>query len=252
MIAKFVLTDIDVVILCGGKGKRLRSILSNKPKALADINGVPFAELLIDFLSFYGFRRFIFCIGYKGNQIKEYFKKKANIGKEIIFSTEKMPLGTAGAVKNARRLIKSNPFLVVNGDTICSLNYKKFIDLHLSRQAELSVVLNKSDPNKDCGTVTLDSLNRMVKFQEKKDSRGRCAFINAGIYLMDRAVLSKIPSGKNFSLEYELMPRLVNGKYYGFVTGGEFIDIGTPDNYQKAKKVLKKMASNPGDYKNAR
>lgn len=230
--------DIDVVILCGGMGTRLRTVITDRPKALAKINGIPFINFLTNYVASFGFKRFILCIGYKGNQIKQYYKRKNFPYLEIVFSEEKSLLGTGGAIKNAEGFIKSNPFLVMNGDTFCRLDLDRFIDFHFTKQALFSMASVRSRKGRDYGTVRLNDSGQIIGFDEKKEV-GKCySFINAGIYLMDHILLSNIPLGKNFSLEYELFPSIIRKRSYGFVSEAEFIDIGTPSHYRKAEKFL--------------
>lgn len=226
---------IDVVILCGGLGKRLRPILNDRPKAMAEINNRPFLDILIDYISSFGFRRLILCIGYLGNAIKQYYQNKKTHF-EIIFSEEKNSLGTAGAVKNAEPFIRSTPFLVMNGDSFCPLNVHKFLTFHIAKQSELSQVLVKMKKTSCNGMVKLDEASRIVEFAEKENKGD--SFSNAGVYLFNRSILALIPPDTVYSLEHDLFPSLTQGNFYGYVTEEDFIDIGTPNGYNTAKQRL--------------
>ncbi len=229
------LKDIDVIILCGGLGRRLQPVVSDRPKALAKINEKPFLDILIDNLMRYGFKNIILCVGYLKEQIKDHFNYNKNYN--IIFSEEDEPLGTGGALKNARPLISSNPFIVMNGDSISKLNFNKLYDYHINKNAFLSMVLTQSQSTKDYGNVVLDGSNRIVSFEEKIDSKRKC-LINAGVYMMQKEIFSFMPDGNIFSLEYELFPKLIKDKCYGFVNENELIDIGTPERYKKAIHII--------------
>jgi len=201
---------------------------------MARFQGRPFLDMQIHYLSKYGIKRVILCLGYKANVVKSHYKNKRG----IIFSQEFVPLGTAGAIKKAQRLIKSNPFLVLNGDSICSLDLVDFLNFHKNKSAWATVCLvrtNRSAERSDFGAVTLDSKKRIVKFLEKKDTRAN--FTNAGIYLFDKKVLSQIPVRKKYSLELDLFKK-PRKDFYGFIAEGPCIDIGTPARFEKAKKVL--------------
>ncbi len=228
--------EIDVVILCGGWGKRLRSVINTRPKSMAEIDGRPFLDILIDYVASYGFRRFILCIGYMGNVIKQHYQKGRG-SSIILFSEEGELLGTGGAIKNAESLIQSNPFLVMNGDSMCKLNLGSFIDFHLEKEALLSVVLVRSKTARDYGSVTLDDFQRITSYNEKI-ADGSNNLINAGIYLMQKAIFSHMPAQNRFSLEYDLFPRIIGNRCYGFLTESELIDIGTPERYEKAKSMI--------------
>jgi NDP-sugar pyrophosphorylase family protein len=229
--------SMDVILLCGGKGERLRPILADEPKPLAKINGRPFLDILIDYLKGLGFMRFILCTGYRGDLIKQHYKQKKE-SSEIMFSQETEPLGTAGAVKNAQRHIKSNPFLVMNGDSICKFDLNKFIDFHAAKKALITALLVKARKGQDYGVVNLDSVAQVLKFDEKRTAMPG-EFINAGIYLLSLDVLALIPAGKAFSFEYDLFPQMVNRSFFGATSEARLIDIGTPERYEQAKLILK-------------
>lgn len=229
-------TDVDVVILCGGKGTRLKEVVSDRPKPMAEINSHPFLDILIDYVSSFGFKRVILSVGYKADYIKDYYRNK-KFPCETLFSQENEPLGTAGGVKQAENLVQSNPFLVLNGDSFCPVDLSQFLDFHSKKGASVSMVVTEAEDVKDFGTISLDALQRIVRFEEKKE--GKKSFINAGIYLFQKEVFSLIPSHVRYSLEHDLFPTLVDQKFYGYVTQEKLIDIGTPERYEQAKLILR-------------
>ena len=225
---------IDVVILCGGRGKRLRSAVKDRPKPMAEVGGVPFLDIIINFLAAQGFKRFILCIGYRGEYIQRYYRaRKTNL--EFIFSKELYPLGTGGAIKNALNLIKNDVFLVLNGDSYCDLNYCELINFHLEKKCLITMVAFEVAESKDYGTVTIDDDNRIVSFHEKIANRDK-AYVNAGIYCMNKEVFLVMPDRKKFSLEYDFLPTIVNNQCLAYVTKHPFFDIGTPERYNTIKK----------------
>lgn len=230
------LEKTDVLILSGGLGIRLREVISDYPKPMADIGGCPFLDILINYVSGFGFRRFILCIGHIGEVIKSYYRNKVT-AQEILFSEENEPLGTGGAVKNAEKLIRSDSFLVMNGDSFCRVDFKGLFNFHTAKKALLSMVLVRSRSPEDFGSVTLDDSRRITDFNEKIAGGGE-NFISAGIYVMEKDVFSYMPGQNSFSLEYEMFPKIVNNQCYGFLTDGEFIDIGTPQRYEEAINLL--------------
>lgn len=227
--------EIDVVILCGGLGKRLRQIIKDRPKVMAEINGRPFMDILLDYMAGYGFKRFILCVGYMGDTIKQYYQTRA-ASMDVLFAEEKEPLGTGGAVKNAEPFIQSNPFLVMNGDSFCPLDIYGFINFHLVKKALLTIALSNLEHAQDCGVIELDESKRILAFNEKQ--RKHNTLVNAGVYLFDRKILSMIPAGRACSLEHDLFPKTTNKKFYGYITQESFIDIGTPERFEKAKENL--------------
>jgi len=232
------LSKTDVVILCGGRGERLRSVIKEQPKVLAEVRGKVFLDILIDNILQYGFKHIILSVGYLREQIKNHFSNDENCNYTITFSEEEKPLGTGGAIKNAKDIISSNPFIVMNGDSICKVDFKSFFDFHIKKEALLSIVLVRSKTTQDYGSVTLDDSGRITAFNEKIPG-GSGNIMNAGIYLMGKDIFSYMPERDNFSLEYDLFPKIVNDMCYGFLTDGEFLDIGTPERYEKAKRMIK-------------
>jgi len=132
--------NIDVLILCGGKGTRLQSVVSDRPKSMADVEDRPFLDILIEYITLFGFRRIILCVGYMKDMIKNHYMAKDNHA-QILYSEEDVPLGTGGAVKNARTLVHGDRFIVVNGDTFCSLDYRSMVAFHDEKNALVTVSL---------------------------------------------------------------------------------------------------------------
>lgn len=225
--------NTDVVILCGGKGERLQSVVSDRPKVLADINGKPFLEILIDNLKRFGFKRFILSVGYKKEAIIDYFKDK----EDIVFSEEETALGTGGGLKKAKGLVKSSPFMAMNGDCFCDLEFDKLLEFHKQKNALLSIALVKTLEPRDYGTVALGLEDEIKSFREKI-SGSQTSLVNAGIYMMNKEIFSLMPAEKAFSLEYDLFPKLENS--FGYVSNSKIYDIGTPVRYNKAKEVFKR------------
>lgn len=238
MVSNIKPKDIDTVILCGGRGQRLRSLVSGRPKPMCEFGGRPFLSMLMEYAAVFGFRRFILCAGYRGGMIKKYYETNP-LPWETLICLEKKALGTGGAVKNAQRFIRSNPFLVMNADSFAAIPLDKFLDFHLGKKALFSLALVKGSGNKNTGKVTLNQSRRILRFEEKKIVSARC-FNSAGIYLMDKSIFSLIKSPGKFSLEYDLFPCLVNKRCFGYARKAGLIDFGTPDEYQKAQRLFVK------------
>lgn len=256
------LSEIDVVILCGGLGKRLRSIISEQPKALVKIGEHTLLDILINNVSFYGAKNIILCIGHLKDHIKRHFDYYCSDchnghnhhygGYNIVFSEEDNCLGTGGALKNAKSLIRSNHFIVMNGDSICNINFREFFDFHVNKGGLLSMVVAKSSSASDYGSIVLNGSQEIISFNEKisdsKDSNKE-SLINAGIYIMRKDIFCSMPRQDIFSLEYNLFPRIIysnqivdiNNRCYGFLTDHEVIDIGTPERYKRATKIITEL-----------
>ena len=158
---------IDVVVLCGGEGKRLGELTRNQPKPMVKIKNRPFLDILIDHIALFGFRHFVLCVGYKAQIIRGYYENKKN-NLTYSISEEKDLLGTAGALKNANQLIKSKTCLVLNGDSFCRININKLMQFHFKKQALASIALVKAKDTQDHGLVTLNGRMEVTRFDEKK------------------------------------------------------------------------------------
>lgn len=229
---KRLLANIDVVILCGGKGSRLRSVVSDRPKPMAEINGHVFLDLLIEYLASFGFKRFILCAGYMGQMIEDYYKDDARVSVVI----EQDLLGTGGALKNIENKIETETVLVLNGDTYCQLDYADICAQHLKTDAALTIVLSVKHDIEDAGVVDLSEDNRLVRYREKVFcDKGH---ISAGIYIMKKEYLKNIPSAEVSSLEKDIFP--VNlGNAFAYVTDKEFYDIGTPERLIRMQQEIR-------------
>ncbi len=230
---------VDVVILCGGLGKRLRPVIKDRPKVMAKVNGRPFLDILIEYLSGQGFKRLILCIGYMGKAIKYYYRAKS-VPLEIVYSEEKKPLGTGGALRAAKSLIGSKTFLVLNGDSFCPVNFSKFFDFHLAKKALFSIALTRLKHGQNCGKVKLDNNQRIVNFKEKAAIKNK-EYSSVGIYLLEKRIFTLMGNKRKFSLEYDFFPTLIiSKKCFGYTTRKSLIDIGTPATYRKAQNYFQR------------
>jgi NDP-sugar pyrophosphorylase family protein len=228
----------DAVILCGGAGLRLRSVIGDAPKGMAEIAGRPFLELLLRQLCRYGFRRAILAVGYQRNAIREYFGDHA-LGMDLLYAEETSPLGTGGALRNAADRIASDSVLVMNGDSYTDVDLTHVLYRHQQSAADASVVVVPADGRSDCGFVLIDGEGKIRKFDEKQVPANG-SYVNAGVYLLSDQMLLDIAVAQPVSLERELFPRWLREgrKIEGFVYSGQCMDIGTPDRYSRAQGVL--------------
>jgi len=217
----------DVVILCGGLGTRLRSVVSDRPKPMAMVHDRPFLAFVVEQLVRSGFQRLIFCTGYKGEWITRYFQNAQ--GYVAIFSDEPEPLGTAGAIKHCRSFLRTSTFLVVNGDSFCAVDISGLLEAHHRADVLITMAVVRSDGRTDGGSVVLDEHGRIARFQEK----GVSGFhLNSGIYACSAGLLSHIPDRRPSSLEHDVFPSLPATGLYGFVTPEPLYDIGTPERLE--------------------
>jgi NDP-sugar pyrophosphorylase family protein len=224
--------DIDAVILAGGLGTRLRSVVADVPKPLAPVNGEPFLNQLLRSLEPAGrIRKVVLALGYMAEKAAAYYEQNAGFAFSLDFSVETTPLGTGGAIKQALARTTSPVVLALNGDSFIEFSLSGLIAAHTSGHADFTMVLKELDDPSRFGTVRLDNAGRVMSFAEKQDQSGR-GFINAGVYLFARDLFAACPGDRAVSLEKELLPGFI-GKHsvQAFITQGKFIDIGLPETY---------------------
>ena len=227
------LRNTKAVILVGGEGKRLKSVVKDVPKPMALIAGKPFLEHQLNFLKEQGLEKIILAVGHKGNIIKSYFGDGRRVELDITYSHEKRPLGTAGAVKEAEKYI-DDTFFVLNGDSIAKMGLSNFLSFHQNKQGIASIGLTNIEDSSHHGSVVLEG-NKIKSFDEKeKIGEG---LINCGVYLFEPRIFSLIEKGVNSSLEKEIFPKLIiRRELYGYNYEGYFMDIGRPETYSNFKK----------------
>lgn len=229
-------SDITAVVLAGGLGTRLRSVVTDRPKVMALVNGRPFLEYLLDQLLVCGIRRVVVCTGYKADIITSYFGHSYRT-LQLIYSHENEPLGTGGALRLAASSLRDNATLILNGDSYCRCDYNQFATFHNSKHALISIGIVTVPDVARYGAVELGPSEEITIFSEKGTHRGP-GLINAGIYLIQRNVIDSIPPNTCFSLEKELFPRYLEKSMYGYTSCRDFIDIGIPSDYDAAQRFF--------------
>lgn len=229
---------MEAIILAGGKGTRLQTVVADIPKPMAPIGDKPFLEYLIEYLARYGIGRIILSTGYKHDAITNYFGNKFR-GIEICYSYEKEPLGTGGGIKKALEQALNDHVLILNGDTFFNIDLKLLLETHLSEGAVLTLSLKHMVQFDRYGTI-LTNGKKVVGFSEKKYQAS--GYINGGVYLANRRLFDGLPLPEKFSFEIDFMERYVKQLCFGaFVSDGYFIDIGIPRDYFIAQKELVKF-----------
>ncbi|GIW23328.1 MAG: D-glycero-D-manno-heptose 1-phosphate guanosyltransferase [Candidatus Sericytochromatia bacterium] len=229
----------EAIILAGGLGTRLRKLVKDLPKPMADINGKPFLEYIFYYLRSYGVKKIILAIGYKSEIIKDYFDFKFK-DVSIFYSEEKELLGTGGAIKQAITLAQEKDVFILNGDTFFDINLERFYKFHKDKNSKISLALKRMENLDRYGVIEIDSDNKIVAFLEKKHRES--GLINGGIYLINRDFYLSLRLPAKFSFEKDLLEKYYSiYNFYGLPFDSYFIDIGVPEDYERAKKDFKKF-----------
>ena len=229
---------MQLLILCGGLGTRLKPLTEETPKPMLRFNDKPFLEHLINYYSSQGIKDFILSVGYLKESIINYFGDGKKFNVNITYSKETSPLGTAGALYKAKKLLKS-PFLVVNGDTFMEVDVKELIEQHKKKNALYTMCVKKTKRNQNTGCVVFDKKLKIKKFQSKEITDGN-SFVNTGIYLLDKKIF-KLMDKNPSSLEKDIFPKIKEGFYAHQIKKGYLIDIGTFKTYNRLKREFKKL-----------
>jgi D-glycero-alpha-D-manno-heptose 1-phosphate guanylyltransferase len=227
------------IVLAGGLGTRLRSLVSDVPKPMADVQGRPFLSYLLDYWISQGINHFILSVGYKHEVIIDYFGEFYH-GASIEYSIEEKRLGTGGGFILSYEKYKSNkPFILLNGDTFFPVNLHLLSHFSLDRKADWCFcVFQTNEQDRYLKLAIRNDASYEIDFEGSNNS----TFANGGVYLLDpkKLIFLEDLKGKHLSLEKEVLNHCIkNGhKIYGFISNAKFLDIGMPSDYQRASSVL--------------
>ena len=233
-------TPTHAIILAGGLGTRLRSVVSELPKCMAPVNGRPFISYLIRNLQLQGISNFIFSVGYKHVSITKYIETLASEENSFSykFCIEEEPLGTGGAIKLACTMTDLVSTIVCNGDTIFDVDLHQLAEFHEAHMAACTLSLKPMNDFDRYGVVELNKDMSVKSFCEKK--RYNEGLINGGMYMLDPVSFLKEPLTDKFSFEKDYLEKFYDKrKIFGMIQTGYFIDIGIPSDYAKAQIDLK-------------
>lgn len=225
------------IVLAGGFGTRLRSVVSEVPKPMAPIHGRPFLDYLLDALARQGLTEVVLAVGYKGELVEAGFGE-SRYGMRVRYSYEREPLGTGGAVAQALAGVNVDHVWIFNGDTYFQCDLGAVAKTHFAADAAATLALKHVDPADRYGLVDVDDAGRIIRFREKQtNARG---LINAGVYLLRQDSLNPAAYPKNFSLERDFFEQQVSDLcLQGSPQGGYFVDIGIPEDYARAQTYFK-------------
>lgn len=225
----------EVIVLVGGLGTRLRTLVSDVPKPLAPVAGRPFLAWMLDRLAAEGMRHVILATGFMANKVEQLVGRQW-AGMTVDYSCEEAPLGTGGAVRRATGLLEHSGVHIVNGDTY--LRYSPHALETATRRvgATMGVVLTHVPDVGRYGAVEFGA-GRVSAFREK--GRHGPGHINAGCYFMTADALAALPERENFSLELDVLaPLAMQGGIAAFELADQFIDIGVPEDYLRAQAMF--------------
>ena len=226
-------------VLAGGKGTRLRPLTNRSPKPMLEVDGKPILEHILLAARESGFKNVVISIGYLGEQIVDYFGDGSNLGLDIQYVNEKVPLGTAGPLGNLSKSHKSREIVVINGDVISNLSFSRLLDYHKKNSADATMVVRRHEIQNQFGVVELQG-NKIIGIAEKPKY---ISHINAGVYVLSPKVLSLI-SGNDYIDMTDLFEKLITNdqNVFAFPMHENWIDVGRLDDLNAAQK---KMTFNP-------
>jgi len=230
---------MEAIVLAGGLGTRLQSVISEIPKPMAPIADQPFLLYILKWLEKNGITRVVLSVGYKWEIIHKEFGEHFN-SIELVYSIEDLPLGTGGAIALAMTKINETQFFIINGDTFFDINLDSLLSFHMAGRYDFSIALKPMCNFSRYGSVELDENNRIIRFNEKSPRLN--GLINGGIYLTNYSINKYFPQIEKFSFENDFIEKMLKQlSIGGIVKENYFIDIGIPEDYKRAQLELPQL-----------
>jgi len=240
---KSINNTMEVIILAGGLGTRLRSVVSKVPKCMAPVAGKPFLWYLLKYLTCYNLNRVVLSVGYLREEIFKWIEKEKNkFPFEFDYAIEEEPLGTGGAIRLAMNKIRGQEVIILNGDTFFDVNLDELIAAHRKQPwAEITLALKPMKDFNRYGTVTTDMKGKIIRFNEKQPCK--VGIINGGVYVLNNNDSLFVGYPTKFSFETDLLQKRCgeDGFLYGVIQYGDFIDIGIPEDYLNVERFFEKF-----------
>ena len=231
---------MEAIILAGGRGTRLQSVIKDVPKPMADVGGRPFLAYIMDYLIGQNVNKALLSVGYKHEIISDYFGTQyKNLAIEYVI--EDAPLGTGGAIREAIKKANGSDIAVLNGDSFFNVDLGRMFSFHCAHDSILTLAVKPMHNFSRYGTVVVEG-DRVAGFEEK--SPKGFGYINGGVYVIKTAVLECLRNNNNvFSFEIDFLQKSINNiAISAFISDGYFIDIGIPEDYEKAQQELKSVS----------
>jgi D-glycero-alpha-D-manno-heptose 1-phosphate guanylyltransferase len=228
----------ECIILAGGLGTRLQSAVPDKPKCLADIAGKPFLYYLAQYLKPYHFQHIILAVGHKREMIMDYVENNPDVFPcHVSFSIEEEPLGTGGAIAQAMQFVQTEDVFVLNGDTFFDVDLDAMLAFQRNKMADCTLALKPMLHASRYGLVETDEHDLITTFHEKKENAS--GLINGGVYCLFKKAFQSIPFPTRFSFETAYLENhLHEREMAGFIQPNYFLDIGIPEDYEKAQTEI--------------
>jgi len=225
---------VRAVVLVGGEGTRLRPLTETIPKPLVPLVDRPSLDHVLDHLAAHGVHEAVLSSSYLEERFRSFIEARHGRPR-IVWITEEEPLGTGGAIVNALEHLGDEPFLALNGDILTDLDLTAMRAFHEERRAEVTIALHRAEDARPFGLVLTATDGRVREFREKPEEPVP-GDVNAGIYLLDPAVLRGWPRARPLSIEREVFPALIaeGRRIYGFRGEAYWLDLGTPEQYLQA------------------
>lgn len=229
------------IILAGGFGTRLKSVVADLPKPMAPVNDAPFLNYQLNYLKYFGIKKVIISTGHLSEKINSYYNFHYN-GLNIRYSHENEPRGTGGGIRLAMEKCEEETALILNGDSFFDIDLNAFYDMHNNKKSRVSLALRKVAEASRYGTIEINPYNKIISFKEKNTDL-KPGLINAGVYIIEKKLyLKNTPADINFSIEKDFFEKqLKDILIYGFEFNGYFIDIGIPEDYTKVQHDFKEF-----------
>jgi len=230
--------DITVVILAGGKGRRLAPYTTNFPKPLMPVGDKPILEVLLRRLQRQGFNNIVIATGHLEELIRAYFGDGRKFGISIAYSHEDSPRGTAGPLDPMRERLTGD-FLLINGDTLCDISFGDMIAFHYNKKATATVALSRRTVDIDFGVVECNAQQEIVNWKEKPKID---YLVSTGIYFFSNSALATLPRNEFINLpDFLIRLQSAGQRVSGYEHTGYWLDIGRPDDYEKACEDITRL-----------
>jgi len=241
---KSALADIDVLILAGGMGTRLRSVVPDLQKVLVEVGDTPFLEFIINQVCEFGAKRIILAVGHKSEQVRDWLSKRNDTRDlEILLSVEEEPLGTGGALRNSVDMLRSNLVMVLNGDSYADVDIGALVSMQDTCGADVALIAVEVPDISRYGSLVIEESGAVISFAEKCNKTDPPVFglVNSGIYLMRRAVIEKIQPDTRISLEEDVLPKYCLRGLFALPQKVPFLDIGTPETWRESEQFFNEL-----------